>query len=69
LFECEELPGLWYWLFRLDEDWPACSSPGKTSAIGGNLLLVWFAGTWWMCEVWERFEGWLMICRVIGCMW
>lgn len=29
-------------------------------------MLVWFAGTWWMCEVLARFDGWLVICRVSG---
>lgn len=69
MFECEELPGLWYWLLRFDDEAPPWSSPAKTSAMGGNLLLVWFAGTWWMWEVCERLEGWLMIWRVMGCMW
>lgn len=32
-------------------------------------MIVWFAGTWWICEVLERFEGWLARCRDsgIGC--
>ena len=30
-------------------------------------MLVWLAGTWWMCDVLARFEGWLVMCRVSGC--
>jgi len=32
-------------------------SAAKTSVMGGRRLLVCVAGTWWICEVLERFDG------------
>lgn len=35
----------------------APSGSGNTSAIGGRRLFVCVAGTWWMCEVCDKFDG------------
>ena len=43
-----------------ERPWP------KTSLIGGRRLSVWFAGTWWMCDVLERLEVWWLKCRLTG---
>lgn len=35
--------------------------------MGGNRLLVWFAGTWWMWDVFESLDGRFSMWRVRGC--
>jgi hypothetical protein len=59
--ECEEWPGLPVWWLRA-----VPSGSGKTSEMGGRRLFVWWAGTWWMCEDWERLEGALATWRDRG---
>lgn len=62
-FECEEFEeeplfvGKKEGLLLVASRWAPSPSAANTSVIGGRRLLVCVAGTWWICDVFERLDG------------